>query len=120
MQFSGYGKRVALRLEDVRPHECLPASGVAGTANYLAANPPIARVPRYERITCRDVYPGIDWTVHTTDATLEHDWNLAPGADASAIVLILNEEASATLTDGGDLLFRSGDLSITWKVPKGY
>lgn len=51
---------------------------------------------------------------------MEHDWKLAAGADASAIVLSLEGTASAHLESNGDLELRSGELSVLWRAPNSY
>ncbi|MEY2963385.1 MAG: hypothetical protein RL754_646, partial [Bacteroidota bacterium] len=46
-----------------------------------------SEVPSFETLVAEDVYPGIDLRVYGTAGGLKYDWVVAPGADASAIVL---------------------------------
>jgi uncharacterized protein (TIGR03437 family) len=118
--FRGFRERISLRLDSALLGKCGASSPVAGEAHYLALSPPITHVPLYPSIACRDIYPGIDWVVHTDAGSVEHDWKLAPGVDPRAIVMLLDGAASARVTSAGDLLLRSGQLSVAWKAPQAY
>jgi uncharacterized protein (TIGR03437 family) len=100
----------------VRTH-CAPASPAVATTNYLAADPPVAGVPVYTAISCRDLYPGIDWNLHGNSGQLEHDWMLAPHADLSAIDLRIEGPRRIHLTADGELRLESFAFTVTWKKP---
>ncbi len=101
--FRGYDEKISLRLDRALIRQCKPASAMESESHYLAVSPPISHVPQYSSIVCPDIYHGIDWVLRTTNGSLEHDWYLAAGADARAIVLRLDGTASVRLTSHGDL-----------------
>ncbi len=115
------GKHQEISLLAERPlASCLPTSPLQGETNYLARTPPLSHVPQYSSVTCRNVYPGIDWVFRSTGSSLEHDWNVAPGADPRKIALLLDGKTLAQITASGDLRLNSGGLAITWKVPESF
>ena len=58
--------------------------------------------------------------MRTAGETVEHDWHVAPGTDVYAITIQLDERSTARVTSNGDLLLRSGRLSVAWKAPLSY
>jgi hypothetical protein len=118
--FRGYGGEIRLRMDSARMNGCRPDSEKKSEANYLALNPPVASVPRYTSVICREIYPGIDWLIRDSGGSVEHDWTLAAGAQPSRISLLLEGRASATIDRSGNLVIRSGELAIAWKAPKTY
>jgi len=62
------------------------------------------------RITYKNVYPGIDWVIYIKDNKLEHEFVIGPGADASQIKLKYNGQTSLKINEDG---------SITATTPMG-
>lgn len=118
--FGGHRQHISVRMEGALLNRCSPGSALQSEAHYLALNPPISHVPLYSSVDCVNAYPGIDWLVRGTGQSIEHDWRLAAGADAGAIALFVEGSASVHLDANGDLEFRSGELSVTWRAPKSY
>jgi uncharacterized protein (TIGR03437 family) len=118
--FENHHQRLSLRLNKAFLTQCAPASKVESEAHYPVHTPPISNVPEYSSVLCRDVYPGIDWVFRTTNGSIEHDWNVAAGADAGAIVLLMDKTADASVAFNGDLQLHSGALSVTWRAPQSY
>jgi hypothetical protein len=79
---------------------------LAGKVNYFtgknAANWQ-RNVSTYSKVHLQKVYPGIDLVYYGTRGQLEYDFNVAPGADASAIRMKF-DGGSPTLAANGDLV----------------
>ena len=74
--------------------------------NYLLGNRPerwITDVPTFGRIRYPEIYPGIDVVYHGRGALLEHDFEVAPGADPSRIRVQFNGAESMKVADDGSL-----------------
>ena len=63
---------------------------------YIGTGPGVTNVHTYERVTVKNIYPGIDWVLYTADGTdnevtgkaaLQYDFVVHPGADPSVIKL---------------------------------
>ncbi|HUI44199.1 MAG TPA: choice-of-anchor D domain-containing protein [Terriglobia bacterium] len=90
-----------------------------GKSNYFIGNNPSTwrtGVAHYGRVAERGVYPGIDLVYHGNQGQLEYDFEVAPGADARAIRLMLDgarklrTDAQGNLivsVQGGELLFHA-------------
>jgi hypothetical protein len=81
-----------LRLVGANPRaRAVGLNELPGKNNYFLGNDPRkwrANVPRYARVRCRDVYPGIDVVYYgSNQQQLEYDFMVAPGADPAAIAL---------------------------------
>jgi hypothetical protein len=86
-----------------------PEQPLSGYTNYLRGSNSsrwLRRIPQFGRIRYSQIYPGIDVVFYALDDRLEHDFILAPGADARQIVLHLDRPAS--LTPSGDLDIQLG------------
>ena len=106
-----------VRFSHAAPIHCAPASPAVATTNYLAADPPVAGVPVYTAISCRDLYPGVNWNLHDNSGQLEHDWILAPHANLSAIDLRVEGARRVRLTAAGEVRLESSAFTVAWKKP---
>lgn len=61
-------------------------------------------VHTYGRVTYHDVYPGIDWVIHTTAKGMEYDFVLQPGADPSLIQLRFEDYEELRMDADGQLI----------------
>lgn len=64
----------------------------------------------YKKVTCKNVYPGIDWELSTESGKLEQNFILHPGADISKIKLQYSGATALRINDNG---------SITATTPMG-
>jgi hypothetical protein len=97
------------------PRNATLGSELPGKTNYmLGSDPRIWRlgVPTFDRITYRDVYPGIDVVYYGNQQQLEFDMVLRPGADPRAIRLRLGGAAKLALDDSGALRIGENGLRI--------
>ena len=128
LQFPASGSRagshLGLRLlgesAGVSLHSELP---LAGRTNYLIGPNPaqwLRGVPTFSRIRYTAVYPGIDLVFYGNDSRLEHDFRIAPGADASRIAFHLDRAETLTLSPAGDLQVATGDNLLILQRPTAF
>lgn len=93
----------ANRVESASGEEPLP-----GKANYFTGKD-VSKwqrdVPTFGKVRLSKVYPGIDLVYYGRRGQLEYDFQVAPGADASAIRMSF-DGAQAKLGANGDLVLR--------------
>jgi len=70
----------------------------------------IVGVRAYEKITLKNVYPGIDWVIYSNEKGIKYDFVVHPGADPSNIRIKY---------EGAVDLFLNRDGGITVKTPLG-
>jgi hypothetical protein len=83
------------------------------------------KVPGYRRLVRQGVYPGIDVAYYGVASygkaeQLEYDFNIAPGANPSAIRIKFDGADKVRLADSGDLLLTLGPRDITQHAPVAY
>jgi len=89
-----------------------------GVANFIQGDDPAqwhTKVPTYQTITYQNLYPGIDLTAWGTDTTLESQFQVAPGADSTLILL----EYGGVQKDGGALVL-PGPIAMVAAAPVTY
>lgn len=77
-------------------------------------------VPVYAHVRFANVYPGIDVDYHGEKGELEHDFIVAPHADASRIRMAFHGAEGISVGAGGDLEIVAGGRSVTWRKPVLY
>jgi hypothetical protein len=107
----GQGTRESLlRLKLVNANQNAVATGASelpGKANYFIGNDPRkwrTNVPTYAKVKYAGVYPGVDLVFYGNQRQLEHDFVVAPGADASRIALRLEGSKKSSLDAEGNLV----------------
>lgn len=98
-----------------------PVDQLPGGVNYLIGADPTkwrVNVPTYGRIVFRDIYPGIDESFYGNQRELEHDYIVAPKADAKRIHFSIS--GSDVLESGGELSIREGDDMMRLHRPRAY
>jgi len=80
--------------------------------NYFLGNDPskwLTDIPNYGRIRYRSVYDGIDLVYYGNQRSLEHDFEVGPGADPAKIVLGFHGAKTARVDPAtGDLILTIG------------
>ncbi|HHH36640.1 MAG TPA: hypothetical protein ENK48_07415 [Gammaproteobacteria bacterium] len=114
-------RMIRLRLDGAaapQPDERLPQVN----HYYLGTDPRRWRraVPAYGRVTYRGVYPGIDLVVHGRGARLEYDFNVAAGADPSAIALDFEGVTHMEVDADGALVLESDGARLVHRRPRAY
>ncbi|MCX6361537.1 MAG: SBBP repeat-containing protein [Armatimonadetes bacterium] len=121
LSLSNGRKASALRLKLQGSNPRAVASGLdkqPGIVNYLIGNDPRkwrTNVPTYSRVKVAGVYPGVDLVTYGAgkSRTLEYDFVVKPGADASRIRMSVSG-AKSLRTVGGKLIASTdcGDVSL--------
>ncbi len=100
-----------------------PAEKLGGRTNYLEGNDAarwVRNLPNYAQLRYAGVYPGIDVLFYGTGQRLEHDFEVAPGADAGRIALRVRGARLLSLTDRGDLRLRLAEGTVVLERPLAY
>lgn len=86
---------------------------------YLPQCPQGATAYAYRKITYKEIYPGIDWVLYTTNGKLEYDFIVHEGADPKKIKIQYNGAISLNLKEGA-LMAGTPLGTITEKAPYSY
>ncbi|MGB6691144.1 MAG: SBBP repeat-containing protein [Terracidiphilus sp.] len=92
--------------------------------NYFIGNDPAkwrTDIPNYGRIRYSDIYPGIDLVYYGNRHRLEHDFVVAPGADAGRIRLAVESAMHMRIDRAtGDLILNTGSGELRLLKPVTY
>jgi beta-propeller repeat-containing protein/centrosomal CEP192-like protein len=94
-----------------------------GKGNYFIGNDPDkwrTNVPRYARVRCADVYPGIGLIYYGKQRQLEYDFVIAPGASPKVIRLGIGGAKKIEINAQGDLVLRAGKDRVVLHKPVAY
>jgi hypothetical protein len=103
-----------------------PARGLdqqAGTANYFLGSDPgrwRTQVTAYGRAQYAGVYPGIDLVYYGNQRQLEYDFDVAPGADPTAITLSFPGASGLELDAAGELVLHTNGGDLVHQAPVVY
>ncbi|HEX3438014.1 MAG TPA: SBBP repeat-containing protein, partial [Pseudacidobacterium sp.] len=101
----------------------VPLSSAAFYTNYFVGNDAACwheGIPNYSRVGVRGIYPGIDTEFYEKNGELEHDFVVAPGADALSVALELTSTRPATLTSGGDVVIPAENGELRFRKPVAF
>ena len=94
-----------------------------GKANYFPDRDKThwhSNIPTYERVTERDIYPGIDLAFYGNPDRFEYDFAIQPNASVAAIHLTFTGTDHATITSQGDLSLEAGTDQLSLLKPVAY
>ncbi len=116
--------RVRFNLLGIRP-DLVPEGGtlLPAASNYLLGSDPshwIRGVPNHAQVVYRQVYPGIDLVFHGQNNEMEHDFQIAPGADPGKISFTLEGADTVGLDSFGNLMISFGDDTLLLQKPQAY
>jgi uncharacterized repeat protein (TIGR01451 family) len=122
--------RSALRFETIRmklagrnPHAHIRAiDPLAAKSNYLLGNDPAKwrrAVPQFARVRYENVYPGINLVFYGNRGRLEHDFQVAPGADPSQAELEFDGAQKLELRNGALIVKQTGG-ELRLEAPRVY
>ncbi len=120
---------IRLRLAGAKPNaEVSGQDELPGKVNYFIGNDPKkwrTNVPTYAKVKYRNVYPGIDLVYYgngSAGGQLEYDFNVAPGADPSAIALQVGavREPPLRIDANGDLVIPAKGGEVRFNKPIVY
>ena len=93
--------RLDMTLEGANPNaEVIPENKQAYYETYYTAAAKGSDAQAYQKITCRDIYPHIDWVVYTKDNKLEYDFIVNPGGDVNNIKIKYSGATDIVKSDG--------------------
>src|SRR5262249_50004384 len=103
-----------------RSPEISPSGELVGKSNYFIGNDPSqwrTNIPQYERVTYREVYPGVDLVYYGTQRQLEYDFVVAPTADPDRIRLRFEGPEAVEVDADGNLVLEMGGGRLVLKAP---
>src|SRR5450631_8482 len=80
---------------------------LATKVNYFIGRDPKnwrTNVPTYAKVRYRNVYPGVDLVYYGNQGSMEYDFDLAPGADATRIQLAVKGADALNIDSAGNLV----------------
>ena len=108
--------RMNMELVGANPNAKIVAKGKsADYVNYYNRN--TLDVHSFNQLTYKDIYPGIDWVIYTTEKGLKYDFMVAPGADPSQIQLKFKDYESLEINKNGSFTLSNSMGSITEQAP---
>jgi fibronectin type III domain protein/beta-propeller repeat-containing protein len=115
---------IRMRLLGGNPRAHVAAGNqLPGRTNYFIGNDPgkwHAHVPRYARVSYRDVYPGVSMAFYGLQRKLEFDFIVTPGASPALIRLGVSGANGITIDDTGNLLLSSSAGDVLLHKPVAY
>jgi uncharacterized repeat protein (TIGR01451 family) len=103
---------VGMKLAGANPHPSIQGADLlAGKSNYLLGNDPAKwrrGVPQFSRVSYENVYPGINLVFYGNQGHLEHDFQVAPGADPSRAELEFEGAQKLELRNGALVIHAPG------------
>jgi hypothetical protein len=89
---------------------------------YLGSDPTKWRtgVSRYEKVRCKDIYPGIDVVYYGNRDQLEFDFVISAGASPEIVRLTFEGTESIRVDENGDLVLHISDREIKLQAPSTY
>jgi hypothetical protein len=116
--------QIRMRLVGARADAAVLGSGeLEGHTNYLVGNDPahwLRGLPNYTKVLYSRIYPGTDLVFYGNGGSLEHDFELQPGADPGQIAFHLDGARSVALNKNGDLDIGLAGGAITFGRPVAY
>jgi hypothetical protein len=81
--------------------EVIPESKSLIVENYFGEQygNGITNIPTFEKITCKNIYPNIDWVLYSKNGKLKYDLILHPGANKNDITFQITGTDEAHLVD---------------------
>jgi hypothetical protein len=98
-------------------------SPLTGKSNYLLGNDPskwLRGLPNYSQIRYREIYSGIDLLFYGNGHSLEHDFEVEPGADPARIAFRLNGAKNLAISAAGDLEVHLPGGVLVLQKPRAY
>jgi len=113
-------RRLGLTFENSNRSATLKGVHKSATQTNYFSGAESRTVDSYLRLRQTDVYPGIDVVYYGEGEALEYDFELAPGADPSRIVLRFGGADLVRLNASGELVLTLNGKEITQKAPVVY
>jgi hypothetical protein len=112
-----------MRLESAGTPQPVGEDEFETKTNYFIGNDPAewhTDVPNFARVRYAEVYDGIDLVYYGKDGQVEFDFEVAPGADPSSIVMAWEGADSIEVAEDGGLVLKAGDVELQQHAPVLY
>ncbi len=113
-----------MRLIGANPAAKVTGGGeLPGKSNYFIGNDPAkwrTDVPNFGKVSCEQIYPGIDLVYYGNQRKLETDFIVAPGAKAEAISIGFSGATKLSLEKDGSLAVRLAGGAVHFQKPVIY
>jgi hypothetical protein len=117
------GSAVSMEFAGGRHVQPVAGPELPGRVNYIHGNDPLQwklGLPTYERVTRRDVYPGVDIVYYGSGQQLEFDLVLKPGADPKSIRMKFDGARKVSLDAAGELVLETSSGNVRLPLPRLY
>jgi len=114
---------VHLKGASIKPENIVKEGESSEHFNFFYGHCPdgIYGVKEYEKITIREVYPGIDWVFYNADKKgMKYDFVVHAGADPANIKLVYESEKPLTLNEKGIIEIVTPLGTFTEQAPYSY
>ena len=115
---------VGLALVGANPKAKMDGLGELETkSNYYVGNDPAkwrTGVSRYEKVQCKDIYPGVDLVYYGSHDQLEFDFVLSPGAKPEVVNLKVEGSDRIRLDKEGNLIVSKFNRDLVLQAPTTY
>jgi Beta-propeller repeat len=117
-------QQVKMRLVGSSEDTAITGDGtLQGHTNYLVGNDPkqwLRGLPNYSEVRYSQIYPGTDLLFYGNGGSLEHDFEVQPGADPRRIAFQLDGAESVALDEKGNLKIKLAGGTVTFGRPNAY
>jgi Bacterial Ig-like domain (group 3) len=117
-------QQVKMRLVGSREETAITGDGtLQGHTNYLVGNDPeqwLRGLPNYSEVRYSQIYPGTNLLFYGNGGSLEHDFEVLPGADPRRIAFQLDGAERVTLDEKGNLKIKLAGGTVTFGRPNAY
>jgi hypothetical protein len=114
------GKVVRLTLDGSNPEARLTGSVPSGAPTSYFSGHTFRSAKSFARLRRANVYPGIDMVFYGRGGSVEYDFELAPGADASAIKMRFEGADDVRINARREIELRLGGASLIQQPPAVY
>jgi len=114
------GKTVRLTMDGADPEARLVGAQLAGAPTNYFTGHKFRSAPTFGRLRRVGVYPGIDMVFYGRGGSLEYDFELAPGADPSAIRMRFDGADAVRINGKHEVELTLGDGTMTQQPPAVY
>jgi hypothetical protein len=113
--------RLVLQFKGANAESTQPLNDLNLISNYYSAGRSAhTGIRNYERVTYKNLYPGIDAVFYGSSNKLEFDFIVSPGADTNAIDLAIRGSQTIQQDKSGDLILGTADGNLTLSAPRVY
>jgi Beta-propeller repeat len=92
-------------------------------SNYYLGNDPAKwriGISHYEKVQCKDIYPGIDLVYYGNPDQLEFDFVVSPGANPEVVRLTFEGAEGIRVDENRDLVLHTSDREVRLRTPITY